>query len=301
MSSGMRIKALAANELHAAATALRHHGGRVQFAYAWSPDASSREVRYVCAVPGQRDFETWAVAGRTLPSLAPVVPLLGWYEREMMDLQGIAFEGHPEPHPLVLRENDSTRINGGDLKSASPTNGHAHLPAIETGDVQQLPFGPIRADVVESAEFTFFYIGERIIYYQPRLFFKHRGMESCFQGQRPDQAVVIAERVSGVGTLAHALAYCEAIERGRMHGAPARASLARSPRRDGADLQPSPLSRPSLSHDLAEGRRGAGQAAGGKGQAIDRAPDRQPLPARPVDAGRTAARSRARPMARSIA
>ncbi len=227
MSSGMRIKALAANELHAAATALRHRGGRVQFAYAWSPDASSREVRYVCSVPGQRDFETWAVAGRTLPSLAPVVPLLGWYEREMMDLQGIAFEGHPEPHPLVLRENDSTRINGGDLKSASPTNGHAHLPAIETGDVQQLPFGPIRADVVESAEFTFFYIGERIIYYQPRLFFKHRGMESCFQGQRPDQAVVIAERVSGVGTLAHALAYCEAIERAAGCTVPVRAQALR--------------------------------------------------------------------------
>lgn len=225
--SGMRIKPLAADELGAAAKALHKAGGRVQFAYAWSPDGSETEVRYVCAVPGQQDFDVWTVAGRSLPSLTPIVPLLGWYEREMMDLQKVEFRGHPEPYPLVLREGDSTQMNGGNLKSCAPTNGYAHLPAIKTGDVQQLPFGPIRADVVESAEFTFFYIGERIIYYQPRLFFKHRGMESCFEGKRADQAVVIAERVSGVGTLAHALAYCEAIERAAGCTIPVRARALR--------------------------------------------------------------------------
>jgi Ni,Fe-hydrogenase III large subunit len=210
--NGMRIKPLEASKLHAAAQVLHKSGGRIQFAYAWSPDGSKTEVRYICAVPDQQDFDVWTVAGRTLPSLAPDVPLLSWYEREIMDLHGVAFEGHPQPYPLVLRDGAQPRISGDSQKLHFPTNGTAHLPAIETGDVQQLPFGPIRADVVESAEFTFFYIGERIIYYQPRLFFKHRGMESCFQGQRPDHAVVIAERVSGVGTLAHALAYCEAIE-----------------------------------------------------------------------------------------
>jgi len=78
--------------------------------------------------------------------------------------------------------------------------------------VQELPFGPIRADVVESAEFLFYYIGEAILHYQPRLFFKHRGMEKRFEGLRAGPAVVLAERVSGVGSLAHALAYCQAVE-----------------------------------------------------------------------------------------
>jgi Ni,Fe-hydrogenase III large subunit len=225
--NGMRIKPLTAEGLRAAAQALHETGGRVQFAYAWSPEGSKTEVRYICAVPDQQDFDVWTVAGRKLPSLAPIVPLLGWYEREMMDLQKVGFSGHPEPYPLILRDSDSTQINGGGLNSYPPTNGHAHLPAIETGEVQQLPFGPIRADVVESAEFTFFYIGERIIYYQPRLFFKHRGMESCFEGQRPDHAVVIAERISGVGSLAHALAYCEAIERAAGCTVPVRARALR--------------------------------------------------------------------------
>ena len=81
--------------------------------------------------------------------------------------------------------------------------------------------------MVESAEFTFFYVGEHIIHYQPSLFFKHRGMEKRFEGCEPDRAVVIAERVSGVGTVAHALAYCEAVERAAGCEVPIRARALR--------------------------------------------------------------------------
>ena len=224
---GARIEQLEPGQLHEKAETLRHAGARVQFAYAWSPEGDDREVRYVWAIPDQTDFEVWAVAARELPSLAPVWPLLGWYEREMMDLQGVKFVGHPEPYPLILRDGDSTHINGRNSKSLLPTNGRPHLPAIEARDVQQLPFGPVRADVLESAEFTFFYVGEHIIHYQPRLFFKHRGMEMRFEGARPDDAVIIAERVSAVGTVCHALAFCEAVERAAGCEIPARAKALR--------------------------------------------------------------------------
>ncbi len=63
-----------------------------------------------------------------------------------------------------------------------------------------------------SAEFLFFYIGESILHYQPRLFFKHRGMEKRFEGLAAECGVVLAERVSGVGSVAHALAYSQAVE-----------------------------------------------------------------------------------------
>jgi Ni,Fe-hydrogenase III large subunit len=223
-----RIKRLSPETLREGVEALRGRGGRVQFAYAWSPDGQEPEVRYVCSIPQRYEFEVWVVSGvRTLPSLAPVFPLLGWYEREMMDLQGLIFTGHPEPHPLILRGDDKTLLNGADRKAQSPTNGRPHLPDIDATDVQQLPFGPIRADVLESAEFTFFYVGEHIIHYQPRLFFKHRGMETCFVGTDPNRAVVIAERVSGVGSVGHALAYCEAIERAADCAVPVRARALR--------------------------------------------------------------------------
>ena len=219
---GTRPFRLSPEDLRPRAESLRKIGGRLQFAYAWFPAREAPEVRYLSSIPGQHDFDMWVVKGeRELPSLAGIFPLIGWYEREMTDLQGLTFAGHPEPYPLVLREG-GTRINGNGF-----ANSQAHLPRVDAADVQQLPFGPIRADVVESAEFTFLYVGEHIIHYQPRLFFKHRGMESCFEGADPERAVVIAERVSGVGSVAHALAYCEAIERAAGCEAPKRARALR--------------------------------------------------------------------------
>ncbi len=225
---GARIRSTTAETLVGQARALREAGGRMQFAYAWSPNGDGLEVRYVAALPGRQGFEMWFLkSGNEIPSLAHVWPLLGWYEREMTDLNGINFAGHPEPHPLVLRDGAPSRGDGHDFLEHPPMNGKHHLPIVNAKDVQRLPFGPIRADVFESAEFTFFYVGEHILYYQPRLFFKHRGMETRFEGCPPDHAVVIAERVSGVGSIAHALAYCEAVERAAGCDVPVRARALR--------------------------------------------------------------------------
>lgn len=176
-------------------------GGRMQMAYAWFPHPDQPEVRYLAAPGTGRPLQMWvcpAPAGR-LPSLALRAPLLGWYEREMQDLQGLTFEGHPEPYPLV---------------SGHAVDGQAPLilPRLSDPQMQVLGFGPVRADVLESAQFLFYYLGEAIAYYQPRLFFKHRGMEARFEGIDPRLGAVLAERVSGVGSVAHGLAYCQAVE-----------------------------------------------------------------------------------------
>ena len=220
---GTQARTLSPDELHFVAEALLAQGGRVRFAYAWSPREGELEVRYVASVPDRRDFEMWVVKGaQELPSLAAIFPSLGWYEREMMDLNGLRFTDHPEPYPLVLKDSGEELIN-----AVPAASGRPRLPDIDAVDVQLLPFGPVRADVVELAEFTFVYIGEHIIHYQPRLFFKHRGMESCFVGADPGRAVVTAERVSAVGSVAHALAYCEAVERAAGCDVPARAHALR--------------------------------------------------------------------------
>jgi len=43
-------------------------------------------------------------ASRCLPSLSDILPAASWYEREVHDLFGIAFSGHPHLAPLVLPE-----------------------------------------------------------------------------------------------------------------------------------------------------------------------------------------------------
>jgi Ni,Fe-hydrogenase III large subunit len=150
-----------------------------------------------------------------------VWPLLSWYEREITDLFGLRFDGQPDPHRLVL--HDGVDLSKPPFAPDYPFDrllaftSHRHrqsLPEIAGAqeDVQLLPFGPVRADVMESGEFLFFYIGEAILFFLPQLFFKHRGMEKHFEGRSAGSAVVLAERVSGVGSVAHALAYCQAVE-----------------------------------------------------------------------------------------
>ncbi|MGA8277329.1 MAG: NADH-quinone oxidoreductase subunit C [Rhodanobacteraceae bacterium] len=191
-------------------------GGRMQMAWGWFPDTSTVEVCYLAAPAARAPLELWRcrAVGKRLPSLAALVPLLGWYEREIVDLCGVHFDGHPEPCPLVFEGLPFAPLDP--AYSGSAATGGTRAPAFVTDvvgdDVQQLPFGPVRAGVVESAQFEFFYLGEHILRFQPRLFFKHRGMEQRFAGLAPAAGVVLAERVSGIGSVAHALGFCQAIE-----------------------------------------------------------------------------------------
>ena len=103
---GTRAQTLSPDALQPAAEALLDAGGRVRFAYAWSPAEGEVEVRYVSSVPERRDFDMWVVKdAHELPSLAAIFPSLGWYEREMTDLNGLRFTDHPEPWPLVLKDS----------------------------------------------------------------------------------------------------------------------------------------------------------------------------------------------------
>jgi len=209
-------------------------GGRMQMVYAWCPAPGQLELRYVASRGPNDDFFMWRCTPQDpVPSAAPISPLLGWYEREITDLYGLEFRGHPEPKRLVLQQGarpvrppfDPT-YPADTLLSFEPEEGA--LPEIDSPDVQRLPFGPVRADVVESAELVFLYVGEHILHFQPQLFFKHRGMEKRFEGRSLSHGALLAERVSGVGSFAHALAFCQAVEQAAACNVPPRARMLRS-------------------------------------------------------------------------
>ncbi len=234
-ASESQIVSLHPSELKDAATRLLKSDGRMQMAYAWYPEPGRIELRYVASIAGQPEFAIWRCEpDGPVPSLAGICPLLSWYEREIMDLFGVEFLDHPQRHRLVLHDGavapcppfdpaypPDALLQIRSAKQSIPDIGGAN------GDVQLLPFGPVRGDVLESGEFLFFYIGEAILHYQPRLFFKHRGMEKRFEGLPAERGIVLAERVSGVGSLAHALAYCQAVEAAANCTVPPRARFLR--------------------------------------------------------------------------
>lgn len=215
-------RALSPAELPRACQQLTADGARLQMAYAWFPQPNEpAEVLYLADRGPHKAFPLLRCrlprGTRELDSMATQIPLLGWYEREMMDLCGISFRGHPEPHPLVLHEGARPSIPPLDPrypqdKMVPFTSTPWELPPIEGSDVQMLPFGPVRGDVLESAQIAFYYVGEAILHCHPRLFFKHRGMEKRFEGLSPLLGVLMAERISAIGCVSHAIAFCQAAE-----------------------------------------------------------------------------------------
>ncbi len=232
-TAGVEIAAIEPENLPAAVGELIADGGRMQMAYAWYPRPGRIELRYVAAAP-KNDFIVWRCIPRgSVPSVATVSPLMGWYEREITDLFGLEFRGHPEPYRLVLHQGARPVLPPFDpaypadaVLAFEPAD--SGLPEVESADVQRLPFGPVRADVVESVELIFLYVGERILHLHPQLFFKHRGMEKRFEGCSLAGGAVLAERVSGVGSFSHALAFCQAVERAAGCVVPLRARMLRS-------------------------------------------------------------------------
>ena len=171
-------------------------GGRLEMLYAQPLRDGTTSLRYLINhAHEQRFMVVSCVVSAEAPSMAVHYPLLGWYEREIHDVYGIRFKDHPELYPLVNPDPVLRRV-----------------PLTQDVDIQRFPFGPVRAGVVESAEFIFYYAGEAILHYHPYLFFKHRGMERRFEGLTPQQGTVFAERVSGIGSFAHALAFSQACE-----------------------------------------------------------------------------------------
>ena len=164
-----------------------------------------------------------AVAEAVVPSAAvgypALTPRLGaafWYEREIADMFGVVPEGHPRPEPLLLplppaalrpRPGES----GGPV-AIDPDPRALSLHVVGPG-LFTIPHGPVRSGVVESIEYLVETPGEDIPHLNMRVFYKHRGLDKRFEGMTAADGVLLAERVEGTATVAHALAYCHALER----------------------------------------------------------------------------------------
>ena len=152
------------------------------------------------------------------PALTPLVPPASWYEREIHDLFGIEADGHPRLDPLLLPvgPDEQWRPRPGasrmDPKTSLELDNSALSSRVAGQGLFTIAFGPVRSGVFESVEYLVETFGEDIPYVQSRVHYKHRGIESRFGDLGPDDGVLLAERVEGTASVAHALAYCQALE-----------------------------------------------------------------------------------------
>jgi Ni,Fe-hydrogenase III large subunit len=168
-----------------------------RFAGAWVSERARRPTwrALFMTSAGPRILSTDAVKG-AVQSITDLVPAADWDEREAHDLYGLQFAGHEPMRALVTHTDDPEQW-------MTPVSGDG---------VHQVAVGPIHAGVIESGHFRFHVVGERILVMDPRLFYKHRGLERAAEGHAYGEAHAHVQRACAACAVSNTLAYAQAIE-----------------------------------------------------------------------------------------
>jgi Proton-conducting membrane transporter/Respiratory-chain NADH dehydrogenase, 30 Kd subunit len=181
--------------LDRAASLLAEHGAR--FVSVFLAGAENRVLMAVSAFRGELVAIQAPLDGARpkYPSLTLGVPAGRWPERELHDRFGVQPLAHPDLEPILDPDVDRLR---------SRAVGE---------DLFVLPYGPVRAGVFEAIQYVICTGGEDVTSVEVRPFFKHRGLEQRFEQISLLEGAVIAERVAGIASVAHATAFAQAVER----------------------------------------------------------------------------------------
>jgi len=149
------------------------------------------------------------------PALAH--PGAGWFQRLAYDSYGTIATGAPDTRPATQH------MRGLDGRGDWPD-----FPMPPGAEIHQVAVGPVHAAIIEPGHFRFSVIGERVLKLETRLGYAHRGILGLMRGKSPRLAARFAARVSGDATVAHSLAYAQAVEQACGAAVPARAVVLRA-------------------------------------------------------------------------
>ena len=175
-------------------------------------------------------------AAEQMPSISPMVHAADWHEREVEDLFGLSFEGHPRLGDFVLHNDvwgEGLAPMRKDFEGVSRDEGLQPDPnwkprrIVEEEGAFAMPVGPIFSSATAPVHFQLETVGEDVIRALPRLFYTYRGLEKMAEGRRAEDVVLLAERISGTSAFAHSLGFCQAVERVCGIAIPERASALR--------------------------------------------------------------------------
>lgn len=150
-----------------------------------------------------------AVVEQRYPSLARRCPQAALFEREIAEQCGAVPEGHPSLRPLRRHAPDHAPAAWPLAVVARDARAWSHIGGDE---VHEVAVGPVHAGVIEPGHFRFQAHGEEVLALDIVLGYQHRGIECLLEGADRRRAVHVAESVAGDSVVAHAGAYCGALE-----------------------------------------------------------------------------------------
>ncbi|MDD4597734.1 MAG: NADH-quinone oxidoreductase subunit C/D [Lentimicrobiaceae bacterium] len=185
----------------------------------------------------------------SVPSIIDIWPAANWYEREVYDMFGIQFTGHPGLRRILMPEN----WVGHPLRKEHPARATDMGNFVMTDDYleqqeEELQFNPEKFGMnrqADNADFMFLNLGpqhpgthgilrlilqlsgEDIVDIVPNIGFHHRGAEKMGERQSWHTYIPYTDRVDYLSGVLNNMAYCEAVEKLADISVPDRAKVIR--------------------------------------------------------------------------
>jgi NADH-quinone oxidoreductase subunit D len=157
-----------------------------------------------------------------MESITPWLPGAEFIEREIHDLLGVNFSGHPHLERLILGDDWPDGVYPLRRGFAPPTGRPQveSVPAAASGPTRPsgngkrtlVPLGPFHPLQEEPEFFQLWVEGETVVDMDVRLSYNHRGIEELSTRRTFDQVPYLVERVCGICSASHPLAYVQAAE-----------------------------------------------------------------------------------------
>jgi Ni,Fe-hydrogenase III large subunit len=151
------------------------------------------------------------LVGERYPSLTPDCLQASRFEREVAEQCGVVPEGHPSLKPLRRHPPDHAPLAWQGEDDARDRDDYP-FHRIEGEEVHEVAVGPVHAGIIEPGHFRFQAHGERVLSLEIVLGYQHRGVERLLEMLDTPRAMLVAESIAGDTVVAHASAYCGAIE-----------------------------------------------------------------------------------------
>jgi len=155
-----------------------------------------------------------------IKSITDLILGANFHEREVADLFGVTFEGHPNLKRLILAEDwpknlfplrkDAEIVNPNIAENGNVSSSDEQRS--DDGELVNIIVGPQHPALIEPEKFSLKVDGEIVKEIEPRIGYVHRGVEKAAEKRTYLQDLYLVERICGICNACHATCFCQAVE-----------------------------------------------------------------------------------------